>query len=133
MVPGLHEGHIELYTDIEFQLSKFQTYIAIKYHPVPVKQLQKLWIDVTWIHCFHYNDVIMSSMASQIWIVCLTVGSGADQRKHRSSMSLAFAKGIHRWLVDSPHKGPVTWKMFPFDDIMLIDFDVTKTKYIIMI
>ena len=25
-----------------------------------------------------------------------------------------FVRGIHLWPVDSPHKGPVTWKMFPF-------------------
>ena len=64
----------------------------------------------------HYSDVIMSAMLSQIasvLIVCLTVCSGADQRKHQSSATLAFVKGIHRWLVDSPHKRPVTRKMFP--------------------
>ena len=52
----------------------------------------------------------MSAMASQITgvsIVCWTVWSGADQRKHQSSASLAFVRGIHRWPVDSPHKGPV--------------------------
>ena len=27
--------------------------------------------------------------------------------------------GIHRWLVNSPHKGPVTRKMFPFDDVIM--------------
>ena len=27
-----------------------------------------------------------------------------------------FVWGIHRWPVNSPHKGPVTRKMFPFDD-----------------
>ena len=27
-------------------------------------------------------------------------------------------RGIHKWPVDSPHKGPVRWKMFPFDDII---------------
>ena len=43
---------------------------------------------------------------------------GADQRKHQSSASLAFVRGIHRWPVHSPHKGPVTRKMFPFDDVM---------------
>ena len=43
---------------------------------------------------------------------------GADQRKHESSASLAFVLGIHRWPVDSPHKGPVTRKMFPFDDVI---------------
>ena len=36
---------------------------------------------------------------------------GADQSKHQSSKSLAFMRGIHRWPVNSPHKGPVTRKM----------------------
>ena len=47
----------------------------------------------------HYNDVIMSTMASQIaslTIVYPTVYSGPDQRKHQSSASLAFVRGIHR-------------------------------------
>ena len=44
---------------------------------------------------------------------------GADQGKHRSSASLALVRGIHRWPVNSPHKGPVTRKMFPFDDILM--------------
>ena len=43
----------------------------------------------------------------------------ADQRKHQSSASLAFVKGIHRWPVNSPLKGPVTRKMFPFDDVIM--------------
>ena len=42
----------------------------------------------------------------------------ADQRKHQSSASLAFVWGIHRWPVNFPHKGPVTRKMFPFDDVI---------------
>ena len=65
------------------------------------------------VACVHYNDVIMSSMASQIpslTIVYSTVYSCADQRKHQSFASLAFVWGIHRWPVNSPHKGPVTWK-----------------------
>ena len=69
--------------------------------------------------CKHYNDAIMSAMAPQITgtsVVCSTVSSGTDQRKHQSSASLVFVRGIHRWPVDSPHKGPVTWKLFPFDD-----------------
>ena len=56
----------------------------------------------------HYNDIIISVMASQITtltIVYSTVYSGADQRKHQSSASLAFVKGIHQWPVNSPHKG----------------------------
>ena len=56
---------------------------------------------------FHYNDVIMGAMASQITsrtIVYSTVYSEADQRKHQSSASLAFVRGIHRGPVNSPHK-----------------------------
>ena len=40
-------------------------------------------------------------------------------KKNQSSASLAFVWGIHRWLVNSPHKGPVTRKMFPFDDVIM--------------
>ena len=70
----------------------------------------------------HYNDVIMSAMASQttgVSTVCSSVCSGADQRKHQSSASVAFMRGIHRWPVDYPHKRPVTLKMFPFDDVIM--------------
>ena len=71
---------------------------------------------------FHYSDVIMITMVSQItgvWCVYLTVCSGADQRKHQSSASLAFVKGFHRWPVNSPHQGPVIRKMFQFDDVIM--------------
>ena len=64
----------------------------------------------------------MSTMASQIttlMIVYSTVYSGADQRKPQRSASLAFERGIHRWPVNSPHKWPVTRKMFPFDDVIM--------------
>ena len=50
---------------------------------------------------FHYIDVIMTTMASQITcltIVYSTVYTDADQRKHQSSSSLAFLWGIHRWI-----------------------------------
>ena len=33
-------------------------------------------------------------------------------KKHQSSASLAFVRGIHRWPADSPHKGPVTRKKY---------------------
>ena len=70
----------------------------------------------------HSSDVIMGAMASQITSltsVSSTVYSGADRRKHQSSASLAFVRGIHRWPVNSPHKWPVTPKMFPSDDIIM--------------
>ena len=70
----------------------------------------------------HYDDVIMSEIASQITsltIVYSIVHSGTDQSKHQSSASLAFVWEIHRWPVNFPHKWPVTRKMFPFDDVIM--------------
>ena len=78
------------------------------------------WRIYSW--SYHYSDVIMRAMASHITsltIVYSTVYSGADQRKCQSSVSLAFVRGIHRWPFNSPHKGPVTRKMFPFDDVIM--------------
>ena len=70
----------------------------------------------------HNNDVMMGAIASQITsltIIYSTVYSDADQRKHQSSASLAFVRGIHRGPVNSPYKWPVTRKMFPFDDVIM--------------
>ena len=79
----------------------------------------------------HYNDVIMNTMTSQITsltIVYSTVYKGADQKNHQSSASLAFVWGIHRGPVKSPHKGPVTRKMFPFDDVIMWRIDAHSQK-----
>ena len=68
-----------------------------------------------WLIYPHYDAVMMGVMASQITsltIVYSTVSSGANQRKHQSSASLAFVRGIHWWPVNSPHKWPVTRKYF---------------------
>ena len=70
----------------------------------------------------HYNGVIMSAMAYQITsitIVYSIVYLSADQRKHQSSALLVFVRGSHRRPVNSPHKGPVTRKMLPFDDVIM--------------
>ena len=64
----------------------------------------------------------MSTRASQITSVstdCSIVCSVAYQRKHQSSASLACVKEIKRWPVNSPLRGPVTRKMFPFDGVIL--------------
>ena len=79
-------------------------------------------IQIIYFMIDHYNDVIMGAIASRITsltIVNSTVYSDADQRKHQSSASLAFVRGIHRGPVNSLHKGPVTRKMFPFDDVIM--------------
>ena len=72
---------------------------------------------------YHYNDVIMGTIASQITSLTIafsTVYLDTDQRKHQSSASLAFVRGIHRRPVNSPHKWPVTRKMLPFDDVIMM-------------
>ena len=64
----------------------------------------------------------MGSIASQITSLTSaysSVYSGADQRQHQSSASLTFVRAIHRRPVNSPHKWPVTRKMFPFDDVIM--------------
>ena len=63
----------------------------------------------------HYDDVIMTTIASQITILTIvysTVYSDADQRKHQSSASLAFVWGIHRdrWIPRT--KGQLRGKCF---------------------
>ena len=71
----------------------------------------------------HYDDGTMGAMASQIislTMVYSTVYSDTDQRNHQSSASLAFVQGIHRGPVHSTHKWPVTRKMFPFDDVIMV-------------
>ena len=65
----------------------------------------------------------MGAIASQITsltIVYSTVYADADQRKHQSSASLAFVREIHQGPVNFPHKWPVTRKMFPFDDVIIL-------------
>ena len=72
----------------------------------------------------HNGDDSVSNHQPQS--VYSTVYSGADQSKHQSSASLAFVWGIHRGPVNSPHKWPVTRKMFPFDDVIMV-----STRYAI--
>ena len=64
---------------------------------------------------WHYGDVIMTTIASQITsltVVYSIVYSDADQRKHQSSASLAFVWGIHRdrWIPRT--KGQLRGKCF---------------------
>ena len=78
----------------------------------------------------HYNDVIMSALASQITgvsAVYSTVFSGADLRKYQSSSSVVFVcvceggGGGGGGGGEFSHKGPVTRKMFPFD-VVIVEF-----------
>ena len=90
---------------------------------IPYVILQK-WFNFCHVHTlahayltglWHYDDVIMTTLASQITslaIVYSIVYSDADQRKHQSSASLAFVWGIHRdrWIPCT--KGQLRGKCF---------------------
>ena len=70
--------------------------------------------------CHNERDGVQITVVSP---VCSIVCSGADQRKYQSSASLVFVRGIHRLPVDSPHKGPVTQKMFAFNGVIMMSKD----------
>ena len=65
-----------------------------------VPKITKIYVPQgIWSKLIHYIDVIMTTIASQITslaVVYSIVYSGVDQRKHQSSASLAFVRGIHR-------------------------------------
>ena len=119
--------HVTTYSCIVFYLVVIM--LVLQYEPCA----QLSWYDAPGpaIACLcHYRDVIMSAMTSPINSVSIVrpiIGSGANQRKHQRSVSLAFVRGIHRWPVDSLHTGPVTRKMFLFDDVIVVFSDIHKT------
>ena len=63
---------------------------------------------------------VIACVMTSVSINCSPVCSGANQRIHQCSASLAFVRRINRWPVDSIHTGPVTQKMFPFDDDVIM-------------
>ena len=128
--PPNYTHHFSVYMQLWFSIKMYQSaqtddanpnrYETTRYskYMVLYKTLRILYIHIK----SHYSDVLMSEIVSQtadVSIVYSTVCSGVDQRKYQSTVSLAFVRGIHRWPVNSPHKGPVTRKMFPFDDVIM--------------
>ena len=72
---------------------------------------------------YHYIDVIMTTMASQITsltMVYSTVYSDANQKKISKLRITGLCVGNSPEPVNSPHKGPVTRKMFTFGDVIML-------------
>ena len=91
------------------ETSKFGDLARLRFYGTSTLLIQQnmkfYWLLSTGVHMVHmvpsqhYDDVIMSALASQITILTIVysiVYSDADQRKHQSSASLAFVWGIHR-------------------------------------
>ena len=69
-----------------------------------------------------YSRFLLSVIASQITgvsIVCSAVCSGEDQRNTKALRHCSMLSGIHRSPLDCLHKGAITWKMFPFEDVIM--------------
>ena len=88
-----------------------------------------VWWRLFWQIIHSYHTVLRPLLwrhneRTDIWnhrrsIVCSTICSGADQRKHQSSASQDILRGIHRRPLNYTHKSPVTRKMFPWDDVIM--------------
>ena len=98
-------------------------------YALPYKQIgsrfgNKYVVWQTAINSLRWRHNGHDSQITSLTIVYSIVYSDADQRKHQSFASLAVVRGIHRGPVNSPHKWPVTWKMFPFDDVIMLASDL---------
>ena len=72
--------------------------------------------------------IAIASQITNVSSVYSTDCSHAYQWKYQSSASLAFVRGIHRWPMNSHYKGPVTRKMFPFDDVIGCPWNTTLVE-----
>ena len=112
-------------------LTKYMVYLAYSFTHWNVLRQYRIHIGSynqfsTWIFeiletRLHYSDVTMSAMASHITGVSM-VCSAVVQLQIKENIQappLAFLRRIHWSPVDSPHKGPVRRKTFPFDDVIM--------------
>ena len=71
------------------------------------------------------NGVIISAMVSQISSITIVYSTVYSRRRSKEISKLKALRHwplwgeIHRWPVNFPHKGPVTRKKFPFDDVIM--------------
>ena len=97
-------------------------HILIRLHLVPTSlhlmPESYLLVRTSAEHLFASGRVIGCKMFCALQWARWRLKSGAVQRKYQSSVSLASVREIHRWPVNSPHKGPVTRKIFPFYDVI---------------
>ena len=112
--PHYYFGSHKIISNLKGIICKIRQHVQCNYLWFCLLKWTCIWIFKTQYQIKgHYTDVLMGALASQstsLMVVYWTVYSDADPRKHQSSMSLAFVRGIHRSPVNSPHKWPVTRK-----------------------
>ena len=70
----------------------------------------------------HYNDVMMTAMTSQITSLTVVYSTVYSRRRSKKTSKLRVAsrcEGDSPITGEFPAKGPVTQKMFPFDDVII--------------
>ena len=91
--------------------------------------IRQLAYDQSYTRGAYVSSTITTVTSSWAWWHLISLTSQlftepfVQARKHQSSTSLVFVRGIHQWLVNSPHKRPVMRKMFPFDDVIMFTLD----------
>ena len=104
----LHNGNM---TKI---LVKFRTiHAGILYIPLIIPK--QVYSSLLWGH--NGRAGVSNHQPHHYLLNCLL---GTDQRKHPSSASLDFVRGVHRWPMNSPHKWSVTRKRFSLDDVIMV-------------
>ena len=70
-----------------------------------------------------YNDVKLGAMASQITSLTIVYSTVYSRRRSKKTSNLrvtGLCAGNSPVSIEFPHKWPVTPKMFPFDDIIMV-------------
>ena len=100
---------------ISYVFPAWQGYCFGRMHYVLLSLVMKTYSDILGLHNVYQVQDIKWSNHQHIW--------------HDEAITWElyhqywpFVRGIHQWLVDSPHKGTVMWKSFVFHDIIMISF-----------
>ena len=75
--------------------------------------------------CHNGRDVVSNHQTRNCLLNRLFRRRSKKASKHPS---LAFVRGIHRWPMNSPHKWPVTRKMYPFDDVVMCSTNIPSQQ-----
>ena len=129
MIRNKFVDKIKLYYDICIKISK--KVVRGNWFVIVISMISGILLQYHWGACsssslpayvvlqWRHNEHHGVSNHQQLHCLFKRLFRSSNQRKHQSSASLAFVRGTHRWPVDSPHKGPVTRKMFQFDNVIM--------------
>ena len=75
---------------------------------------------IYFIYMHIYIYIAVTSQITDVSIVYSIVYSGEDQPQQQSP----------QWPIDSPHKGPITRKLFPFDGVIMVDISFATRGHV---